>query len=420
MFALKDFKSLLLLATSLLVFHSNAPAQSGRNPPTPRPVPGLQPAPTPTPTDYTHYDKVKVVVSRGLGDFVKALNEQGRLGYRLEKTVSYGDPKRTQRYVAVLHLDPGHRYDYVSDPMLDDARYGYPLNYHSRRGYSLAHAYAVTQCRQVDVYDANDTPDAPRRQETQVAKGNVLLFMRRDAAGTQTKEYRVFKGLFLIDGGQKKELQAALDAAPPGFRPVRLLFSGAGSLTFNVTVVAERDLNEAAPPKVEYQLVKEVFGFEDEVNRLTAAGSRYVVGGRNEFVKVSLLERQAGGAIAYTFKDDHQHRKEFPKMLAAGNSYEGLMQGDLTCDSGSVLFGQKLVFARDAGGAPAREYKVLEISDRKLDKKTGVLSNASVSELQRLLAQNFRVRDIFYAFGLYVILEKQAEERPPQVQTSER
>ena len=416
----RSLKPLLLLAASLLVFQSDASAQSGRNPPRLAPTPTPTSAPTPTPTDYTHYDKVKVVVSRGLDEFVDDLNEQGRLGYRLEKTVSYGDPKRTQRYAAVLHLDPGHRYDYVSDPMLDDARYGYPLNYHSRRGYSLAHAYAVTQCRQVDVYDANDTPDAPRRQETQVAKGNVLLFMRRDAAGTQTKEYRVFKGLFSIDGGQKKELQAALDAAPPGFRPVRLLFSGAGSLIFNVTVVAERDLNEAAPPKVEYQLVKEVCGFEDEVNKLAAAGSRYVVGGRNEFIKVSLLERQAGGATAYTFKDDHQHRKEFPQMLAAGNSYEGLMRGDLTCDSGSASFGQKLVFARSADGDPAREYKILEISDRRPDKKTGVLSNATVSELQRLLADNYRVRDIFYAYGLYLILEKQAETPASPAQTSER
>ena len=422
MFTSKNFKALLLLAASLLFFQSHARAQSGRTSPTHRPAPGVQPAPAPTPADNTQYDKVRVVVSRGPGDFVKALNEQGRLGYRLEKTVSYSDPKSGQMYAAVLHLDPGHTYDYVSDSMLDEARYGDPLAYHAGRGYSLAHAYPVTQCRQVEVYDPNDAPDAPRRQETQESKGNVLLFMRRDAATTQTKEYKLFKGLFTLDGGQKKELQAALDAAPPGFRPVRILFSGAGSQIFNVTVLAERDLNEAAPPKVVYELVKEVFGFEGKINKLAAAGSRYVVGGRFGFVKIALLERQAGSAAAYIFKDDHQHRKEFPKMLAAGNSYAGLLVGDLNCDSDERVFLQKLVFARAAGGASPGEYRVLEISDRGPDKKrlNGLLPDASVSELQRLLADGFRVRDLFYTYGLYVILERQAEAPASQMETSER
>jgi hypothetical protein len=419
MFTSRDFKTLLLLAASLLVLQADALAQSGRREPARSPVPPLSPAPAPTPTDYTHYDKVKVVVSRGIEEFVKALNEQGRLGYRLEKTVGYGDPKESQTFAAVLHLDPGHRYDYFSGSMPEDARYGEPLNYDARRGYTLAHAYAITQCRQVDVYDPHDPPGSTARQETQMVKWNVLLFMRRDAAETQTKEYRVFKGLFALDGGQKNELQAALDAAPQGFRPVRLLFSSAGPFNFNVTVVAERDLNESAPPKVEYQLVKEVFGFEDEVNRLAAAGSRYVVGGRHELVKIALLERQAGGSAAYTFKDGHQHRKEFPRMLAAGNSYVGLMADVRSCNSSEVV-GQKLVFGRDAGGDPAREFKILEIADHKAAKRPGVLSGATASELQRLLADGFRVRDFFYSHGLYAILEKQAASPAPRTQTGER
>lgn len=411
MFTSRNFKALILLSASLLLLRPDALAQSGRRQQQPPGrAPGVQPAPPPA--DNAHHDRVKVVVSRGIEDFVKALNEQGRLGYRLEKTVNYGDPNEPQRYAAVLHLDPGHTYDYFSGSMPDDARYGDPLNYDARRGYTLAHAYAVTQCRQADVYDPHDPPDAPRRQETRAVRWNVLLFMRRDAAETQTKEYRVFRGLFALDGGQKRELQAALDAAPRGFRPVRLLFSTAGPSNFYVTVVAERDLSEPAPPKVEYEVVKEVFGFEDEVNRLAAAGSRYVVGGRNESVKVAVLERRAGGGDAYTFKDAHQHRKEFPRMLAAGNSYAGLLAGDRGCNVGEAV-GQKLVFGRDAGGGPAREYRVLEIADHKAAPKAGVRSDAAVSELQRLLAGGFRVRDFVYAQGLYAILEKGAGARGP-------
>lgn len=421
----RNFKTLLLLFTSLLFLQSHAQAQSGRTTSRPKTLPGMQPAPAPTPADSTRYEQVKVVVSEGMYNFVKALNEQGRLGYRLEKTVSYGDPNNRRKYAAVLHLDPGHSYEYVSDSMPEEMeRYGDPLNYNARRGYGLAHAYPRTQCRTVDAepYPTSYPDNTSPRQELQpVQRGNTLLFVRRDAAGRQTKEYRVFTGRFRMDGGQKSELQAALDAAPPGFRPIRLLFSGAGPDTFDATVVAERDLDKVAPQKVEYRLVKEVFGFEDEVNRLAAAGSRYVAGGRIQFVKIALLEKQAGGArSAYTFIDDSGDQKRVDREVAAGNSYEGLLVGDLTCDSDSSLFLQKLVFARDAGGSPAREYKVLKVADRRLARLNGLLPTDAVSELQRLLAEGFRVRDIFYTHGLYAMLERQTERPVPQAQTSER
>lgn len=414
----RNFKALILLAASLLSLHAHARAQSGRTPPRPKTLPGMQPAPAPTPVDYARYDKVKVVVSEGLEEFVKALNEQGRLGYRVEKTVGYGGAGERPKYAALLQLDPGHGYDYEADPTPEEAWHGDRLNHYARRGYVLTHAYAVTQCRLVDASPYPDDLNNPSTKQA-VYKGNVLLFMRRDAARAQTKEYRVFKGLFGLDGGQKKELQAELDAAPKGFRPVRLLFSGASPNTFNLSVVAERDLNEAAPPRVEYQLVKEVFGFEEKVNRLAAAGSRYVGGGRMEFVKVALMERRAGVAHAYTFKDDSGSQKDFERA-AAGNSYAGLLAGDLTCASDQRLFLQKLVFARDAGGGPAREYKVLGLSNRNPDKKVRPLSDASVTELQRLLAGGFRVRDIYYSYGLHAILERQMEARASQDQTSER
>ena len=422
MFTSRNFKALLLLTASLLLLHVHARAQSGRKSPEPRTLPGMRPAPAPI--DYTHFDKVKVVVSEGMYNFVEALNEQGRLGYRLEKTVSYGDPLNYRKYAGLLHLDPGHSYEYISDSMPEDRRrYGDPLNHHARRGYSLVHAYALTHCRTVDVsLNPNYPNDTSPSQELQsVQRSNVLLFMQRDAAGRQTKEYRVFTGLFRMDGGQKKELQAEFDAAPPGFRPVRLLFSGAGPDSFYVTVVAERDLEEAAPPKFEYRLVKEVFGFEDEVNRLAAAGSRYVDGGRLQFVKLALLERRAGGArSAYTFIDDSGDQKRIDREVAAGNSYAGLLVGDLTCTSDSRLFLQKLVLARDAGGGPAREYKILKLTDLKLARLTGLLPADAVSELQRLHAEGFRVRDLFYSHGLYAILERQAEAPASQLETSER
>jgi hypothetical protein len=58
--------------------------------------------------------------------------------------------------------------------------------------------------------------------------------------------------------------------------------------------------------------------------------------------------------------------------VAAGNSYAGLLLGDLTCTSDSRLSLQKLVFARDAGGASPGEYKMLKIADRRRAGLTGL------------------------------------------------
>lgn len=413
MFTSRNFKALLLLYASLLLLHAGASAQSGRNPRTPGRLPGVQPAPAPTPVDHTRFEKVRVVVSRGLDEFVKALNEHGRLGYRLEKTVGYDGPEEPRRYAGLLRLDPGHRYEYASDSVPEDARHGDPVNSYPRLGYTFAHAYTLTRCVKTEVYDANSNypPDSPShtRQETHAVKRGALLFVRRDG-DARTKEYKTFKGRFTLEGGQKKELQAALDAAPPGFRPVGVLFSG-GPYVFNVTLLAERDLSEAAPPKVEYQLVKEVFGFEDEVNRLAAAGSRYVVGGRVEWIKVAVLERRAAEATAYTFIGDHKHRKGFTREVAAGRGYVGLTAGDQKCESDPSTDYQRFVFER---GASAGEYKILEIPDRGPDRKrlSGPLPDASLSELRRLLAEGFSVRDLFYESGLYAILERPSS--PPR------
>jgi hypothetical protein len=60
----------------------------------------------------------------------------------------------------------------------------------------------------------------------------------------------------------------------------------------------------------------------------------------------------------------------------------------------------------------------LEIADPKLAGKTGPLP--AVSELQHHLAEGFRVRDIFYTCGLYVILERPSRSRDTPTQTSER
>jgi hypothetical protein len=407
MFASRTLKALLLLAASLPALQPSAAAQSGRNPPGPAPTPAPTPASTPAPTptqvfpDTTNFERVKLLVSRGLDDFVRDLNEQGRLGYRVEKSVGYGEQGGGRKYAAVLRLDPGHWYEYAHDRMPDEELYGHPLDYHARRGYQLVEAYAVARCPpEKSGYDPDDPDTWPVIKGLSTVKSSAFLFMRRDGAAQQTREYKLFAGRVGWGENLQETVQAAIDGAPPGFRPVRLLFSGPGLASSGVSVVLERDLSEPAPPKVKYQVVKETKDLLKEINQLAAEGARYVGGGRIEGFKVVLLAERAEVVGDYTFLEDDKAAKGFDKLVAAGYSYQGLMAGDLKCGDDEMV-SQKLVFAREADAA-ARRHKILSLPEP----KPGKPPSAALSELRRLAAEGFQVRDIFHAYGLHVILEK--------------
>lgn len=399
MFTFQNLKVLLLFTASLLALQSIAAAQSGRHPTRLAPTPAPIHAPTPTLTDTTNLEKVKLLVSRGLDDFVKDLNEQGQFGYRVEKSVSYGSKDEWRKYAAVLRLDPGHKYEYAHDRMPNNELYGHPLNYHARRGYYLVEAYAVTQCPPVE-YGADPKPPWDLDSWLNTVKSSVFLFMRRDGVAEQTREYRLLTGRVGWGENLQETIQSAIDEAPPGFRPISLLFSGPGLASSGVSVVLERDLSEVAPSKGEYQVVKETKNLVKEINQLAADGVRYVGGGRIDAFKVVLLKHRAAGVSDYTFLDDNKAAKGFDKLIAAGYSYQGMMAGDLKCGSDEVV-SQKLVFAREVGG-PTHSYKVLSLPEP----KRGGPPAPALSELQRLAGENFRVRDIFYAYGLHVIFER--------------
>ena len=66
-----------------------------------------------------------------------------------------------------------------------------------------------------------------------------------------------------------------------------------------------------------------------------------------------------------------------------------------------VLALPALVFSRAAAGEK-RVYKILTL----LEPKSLQLSAAALEEFRRLVAEDFRVRDIFYSRGLHVIFDK--------------
>jgi hypothetical protein len=116
-------------------------------------------------------------------------------------------------------------------------------------------------------------------------------------------------------------------------------------------------------------------------------------------VGMALLEKRSGDATTYTMIDEKKYAKEFDKTVALGNSYQALMIGDLTCGSTETQ-NERLVFVQNAPNEK-HEYKITTIA-----LKNGGADPASLNEFQKLLADGYQVKELFYAGGLNVIFEK--------------
>lgn len=391
----------ILFATSLSIFALTAAvfAQSGRNVESPVAAPIQEKRPQ-EPTNTTDLEKVKLILSDGWNNFVKDLNANGKLGYRLEKSLSYGGKDEHHSYAAVLRLDAGnaYEYDWLSSPERNqlDAQ----LNSRAKEGFSFADAFASTFCDEESGYDPDKTPTTEALSRFLFLKGNSFLLERKNGSTAQTKEYRILSGKIGPRKHAKKRIQEALDAVPPGFSPVKILITKEGLVDFGVSVLLERNLHDDQTPKIEYRFVKEVTGFDKEVNKLAAQGFLFIAGARIGSVKFALMAKQANDATAYAFIDDEEHAKKFDQAIAQGKSYHGLMEGDLRCESTEVI-NQKLVFAQHSGGQK-HEYKIYNIFNRKTKNQIA----DSLVEFQRLLDNNYQVKDLFYADGLNVIFER--------------
>ena len=329
-------------------------------------------------------EKVKLITSTGIESFVKDLNDNGKLGYRLEKSLNYGGEGVTQRFAAVLRLDAPNKYEYdwmsSPDKKLLEGR----LNSQAKKGFNFANAYALTYCSEPVDDDANPSETLVLRLQ----KGDAFLLERSNGTPDQTREYKVIHAKVRLGDSAEKDIQAALDAAAPqGFRPLKILFARYGLLDFTVSVLTERNLTDANSAKSEYRFLKKSSGLPEHMNKWAAQGFRFLTGRRIGTIGMVLMEKRASDATTYTMIDRKKYAKEFDKTIAQGNSYSAVMLGDLTCGS-TEAGNERLVFEQNSTGKQ-REYKI-----------------ASSDEFQRLISDGYQVRDLFYSGGLMVIFEK--------------
>lgn len=342
------------------------------------------------------------VLANDFSRYLEELNKLGELGYRVEKAFNYGgDAANSQKFAAVVRLDKEtYEYDWLTSPNKNfiEAR----LNAKAEQGFNFLQILPLSACLDENTVKSDKTV-VPPVSETflRLTKGDVFLLEKQNGKIEKTKEYKVIVGKIGLGKSPTTEIQTALDNVPVGFQPIKILFDKSGTFDFAVSVLLEKDLRNENKDKIQYRFVKDVNGFEKGINLLASEGFQLIAGRRIGLIKFALLAKVPGNAVSYILLDADKYQKEIAKRVTPANIYKGMFLGDTSCDEPETK-GGKLIFAQTADANQTFEYKFIKLSDKNQLPTDG----DSVAELNKLLAQKYRVRDIFYADGATLILEK--------------
>lgn len=268
------------------------------------------------------------------------------------------------------------------------------LNYKTEKGFYPVQAFGITACGDKSFDSDKDVSiiDSPLLR---LNKGDIFLLERKNGVAEKTKDYKVLIGKIGIGKNSSKELQTALDNVSKQYRPFKILFNKGGFADFSVSILLEDDLEREVSRKTDYKFVKEVNGFEKEINSLAADGYRFLSGRRIGLIKYALMAKNSDEAIEYKFADQDKYEKEIAKIIKPNDTYQGIFTGDSECDSNKTI-GGKLVFEQSQNGA--KDYKYIRLRGGKSDE-----TNA---EINKLLNENYEVKGIFFSNGVILILAK--------------
>jgi hypothetical protein len=349
--------------------------------------------------DATPLESTRLVLASNFEDFIRNLNELGKFGYRLEKSQNQGGDSAAQNYGGIMRLDRGNTYEYGWVSSHNRRFIETRLNFAASKGFRLFDALAMTVCDEDDSNDGDDNSSI-NGDVFRLGKGDVFLLEKKNAATAPSKEYKVFTGKIGLGKNPTAKLQADIDNATAGFRPVKILFFKTGLIDFSVSVVMEKDLSGETTEKTAYRFVKEINGFEKEVDKLAKEGYKILSGRRIGTIKYALMSKSGGTVASYSFVDNKKYAKDLPKILETGAVYQGLFRGDSFCDTTENV-GGKLMFAQTAS-EPKRDYKIIKLSTL----KTVAPTETAANEYTAFLKEGYQLKDLFYFEGMHLILEK--------------
>lgn len=171
---------------------------------------------------------------------------------------------------------------------------------------------------------------------------------------------------------------------------------------FSVSVLLEDDLEKKVSRNTEYKFIKEINGFDKEVNALARAGFRFLSGRRVGMIKYALMAKLSDEAVSYNFIDQNKYELELPETYQPGDVFHGTLSGDADCDA-KVTTGAKLVFEQGKNTDSKKpEYRYFHLTSAKNDEPT----DAALAAVRKFLADDYQLKDVFYSDGVVIIFAK--------------
>lgn len=346
----------------------------------------------------------------GMGeDFFKRMNEAGKLGYKLENITllpanfnKIGDPAQL---AALLRLKKGNVYEYgwlepeAVSTFSAESTVGFDV--FENIPISLDSGYSPTSRSEKTATE--ETLDS-LMSALSMTYGSYFILERANG-GKNQKDYELLTSKFGWGKTPKKTLQAGIEKiSGEGFRPTFMFPAKLGAASdISVLAVKETSDMKSVSAKPEYTLLRTEYGFEKKINRQAQQGYRLNYITVNIAQKFALMSKnsESGAAFSYKWIDTFQNPdlSEIAKLAEQGFVYHSVMwENELE---------KKLIFEKKTDAAEKYDYKIVKLTPRERQPgKTPPTSEEIKAEFERLLKEGYVVRDLFYAAGINVLLER--------------
>lgn len=376
-------------------------------------------------------ENYRLLGSQGPVVFVKELNENGELGFRLAKVTAMLNDSRSFKdinLVAVLERSPGQSYEYDWFEAYSPLELEQKINDRAKSGFHFKAAIPFAENYCGIASSTAVRPDATPIERSEALLTDVLnrvkvanaisyggIFVVERKIGNEMKNYRIAADTVASDtlglkGTSEELLKHHLDVlVREGFRPVTMM-SLRQLNRISTVVLLEDDPNKR---EMDFEAVIARSGFEKKVNRLAKNGYELLFSGGNGIEKYALLRKINNVPASYRWVNVHS-KKEFSSQSALAFR-EGAFQFVSYSIQGCDLLTTHLAFRNvHSTGVRGTETKLLSLHDaavisnrQKADPLK--ISDGTKSKFMEVTDQGFKVRDMFYANGVYLIMERAAQ-----------
>lgn len=350
-------------------------------------------------------ENIRYVTGEDMMSFLKNVTELGKSGFQL-KTVVYVSEKYSKNLhyaglVEFVKSDDLFEYEYFYSKNISTLSNS--LTLYQSDGFSVKDSLPLLENGDAPVCPELDLacPGSTNEFEYQLISGNLIILERKNRIKEiESQEFVAIKEDSIFSTILKRN-ETLKEFIENGYFPTKVFYtqnSGVGEYLFVMETYSQ--------PKIELQIVNEIFGFDSKIRSLTKDGftlsSTLYLG---DFTKVAVLTRKPNSVleVAKIVYAKKLRSKEFAKTKMRFKSVLWSFDG---YERGYVK--EKLQFIEPTDSKTKYSYKIVKMKELKPGKPIDSIepNKEAISEYKSLVAQGYAIKDLFIYDGINMLLEK--------------